>query len=303
MEKSSSSATENDEKSTTFSQVVVSPNAYAYNTVISAWSKCKDLKHKHQQQQQHDKEETLPQKEDICPGIIAETLLYTMMKQYQDGNDNMEPNVVSFNGVIAAWSNSNTIESGERGERLLHQMVDIKSNNSNQMMIPPDIITYNSVLHAYATSSKCGSFDAANKALNLLHKMENEEFHIKPDVYSYATVMDAFAQRGTGGGSSSSGDDIILSGATSATIGVESAETVQYLLQKMKRSKTIHPNTVCYNAALLAWARSTHFDCAERCELLLREMEKQEGKRHYATAKPDRISYNTLLQAYANSPK
>uniref|UniRef100_A0A7S4S8Q9 Pentacotripeptide-repeat region of PRORP domain-containing protein n=1 Tax=Ditylum brightwellii TaxID=49249 RepID=A0A7S4S8Q9_9STRA len=215
----------------------------------------------------------------------------------------MEPNVVSFNGVIAAWSNSNTIESGERGERLLHQMVDIKSNNSNQMMIPPDIITYNSVLHAYATSSKCGSFDAANKALNLLHKMENEEFHIKPDVYSYATVMDAFAQRGTGGGSSSSGDGSILSGATSATIGVESAETVQYLLQKMKRSKTIHPNTVCYNAALLAWARSTYFDCAERCELLLREMEKQEGKRHYATAKPDRISYNTLLQAYANSPK
>jgi pentatricopeptide repeat protein len=99
--------------------------------------------------------------------------------------------------------------------------------------------------------------------------------HVKPNVRSYSTVMDALARNGK----------------------VESAEQAEELLQELHDAYyetedwAMQPNLITYNTVLTAWAKAAGSEAAEHCLRIL----------EYMPLQPDTISYNTAMHAVARS--
>jgi pentatricopeptide repeat protein len=133
------------------------PNAFHYNSVITAWANCP---------------------EEGSAQRAAEVL------------DRMEyPTTVSYNAVIDAWAKSGVDDAAERAEELLRQMERLYATGAN-LDAKPNVRSFNSVINVWAKSKR---EDAAQKAEGVLYYMErlyeggNEE--VRPDVHSFCTVI------------------------------------------------------------------------------------------------------------------
>jgi pentatricopeptide repeat protein len=182
-------------------------------------------------------------------------------------------------------------------------------------MSHPDTVAYNTVLKVLAKLSPYkidGRQTAASLALSILDEMKDvyssqwtanqkwytrmadnvalseaasaqgpPRIHVKPNVRSYSTVMDALARNGK----------------------VESAEQAEALLAELHDAYyetddwAMQPNLITYNTVLTAWAKaaagagSCSEMAAEHCVRIL----------EYMPVAPDTISYNTVLHAVARS--
>jgi pentatricopeptide repeat protein len=133
------------------------PNAFHYNSVITAWANCP---------------------EEGSAQRAAEVL------------DRMAyPTTVSYNAVIDAWAKSGVEDAAERAEELLRQMERLYATGAN-LDAKPNVRSFNSVINVWAKSKR---EDAAQKAEGVLYYMErlyeggNEE--VRPDVHSFCTVI------------------------------------------------------------------------------------------------------------------
>jgi len=88
-------------------------------------------------------------------------------------------------------------------------------------------------------------------------------------------------------------------------------EKVQSILQFMKEQTTIQPNVITYNTIMDCWAKSKRPNAGEKAEAYLREMIMMSQNSHHdddddqqttttTIVQPDTISYNTVINAYAN---
>jgi pentatricopeptide repeat protein len=178
-------------------------------------------------------------------------------------------------------------------------------------MSHPDTVGYNTVLKVLAKLSPHkidGRQTAASLSLSILDEMKDlyrrqlaanqkwythmadgvalseaasaagpPRIHVKPNVRSYSTVMDALARNGK----------------------VESAEQAEELLQELHDAHyetddwAMQPNLITYNTVLTAWAKAAVYspEAAEHCLRIL----------EYMPVAPDTISYNTVLHAVARS--
>lgn len=194
-------------------------------------------------------------------------------------------------------------------------------------MSHPDTVAYNTVLFALAKLSPYkidGRQTAASLALSILSEMKDlyrqqmtanqkwythmadnmaststdtdvhvqapPRIHVKPNVRSYSTVMDALARTGK----------------------VESAEQAEALLAELHDvyyetdDWAMQPNLITYNTVLTAWAKAaaatangnshshSNSNSCQAAEHCLRILE-------YMPVDPDTISYNTVLHAVARS--
>ena len=133
----------------------------------------------------------------------------------------------------------------------------------------PDVVSYNSVLNAWARSSSA----PVERAVELFQKQVNS--HVRPTLVTYNTLILAFSKRGQ-------------------------AEDAQHVLRfLLEQSGDIHPDTISFNSVLYAWAV-----CGDgiQAEILLKEMMKRaaDGDVH---VKADTISFNTVLHAYRKDPQ
>jgi hypothetical protein len=64
--------------------------------------------------------------------------------------------------------------------------------------------------------------------------------------------------------------------------------------------RDLAPNTICYNAVIAAYARSTSVSKAYRTELLLERM-MEESKKGNTRLRPDAITFNSVINAAAQS--
>jgi len=151
--------------------------------------------------------------------------------------------------------------------------------------VSPDIVSYNSVLNAWAKQN------APEKALELLEtlkkkseKISNNEYQndaggnsnsdtIQANAISYNTVIYAFAQNGL----------------------YKEAEELLRLMQGHE-DDGIAPDTVTFNSVLYAYAQSAESEAPSKAESLLREMMTDENQ-----AQVDTTSFNIVLHAWAKS--
>lgn len=141
--------------------------------------------------------------------------------------------------------------------------------------VSPDVVSYNSVLNAWAKRN------SPEKALELLQSLEEKHESNGPDnlsdiqanVISYNTVIYAFAQNGL-------------------------YKEAEQLLREMQQhpDDNMVPDTITFNAVLYAYAQSKEKDAPPRAEALLREMMTDENE-----AQVDTTSFNVVLHAWANS--
>jgi len=202
----------------------------------------------------------------------------------------LKPDVVSFNTTINAWSKSGrfkknihggkvdvtTISAAERAEailRLLQDLYDESRKFDNHFhaddAILPDILSYEAVIYAWSRALDCPQ--APIRATRILEDMV-ERYYRAHDKEKDVKMM---------------------------------------LMHQNRHHRPPFPSRQTFSSVLTTWGRSSTTDFAgttsdsscleaiEQAEKLFCQMKKL-GQDGYEQNNPDTISYNALLQVYAN---
>ncbi|GKY98342.1 hypothetical protein MPSEU_000791800 [Mayamaea pseudoterrestris] len=192
--------------------------------------------------------------------------------------------------------------------------------------VKPNLISYTSVMDAYAHDAKFDSdapLQAERLLFELLHAIDDLSSLYSPDIELTSvvadTVMNAWAQQGTWEGAlralellkrldligknSSSRPSIhsyatVLHGLATCRGGREAAETAEELLYRLldrqRHDPSLKPDVIVFNAAMHCWANSNDPRSGMKSMRLLTEL-KAHG------CQPDLVSHNTLLSAWSHS--
>ena len=92
-----------------------------------------------------------------------------MQEMHDAGNDEVKPDVVTFNSVINAWSKSGEKDAPIRAEALLQRMKDL-AELTGDADVMPDVVSFNSAIDAWA---KSGDTIAPHRAEQILQRMQD----------------------------------------------------------------------------------------------------------------------------------
>ena len=175
------------------------------------------------------------------------------------------PNVVTYSTVINVMCKQGMID---KAKAILETMI---TND-----VQPNVVTYNSFLAAWSRKAKVYSDkEAATEAEHLLTKMEQRSVEYSPpDLVSYCTVVHALCNANE----------------------PQRAEVILFKLEEERGMVVKSSHT--YNALLTCWARSNVSGAPIRVERLLLRM-LQRYKDGIASIKPDKYSYQALIDSYA----
>lgn len=198
-----------------------------------------------------------------------------------------------------------------------------------QVGIQPTVVSYTSVMDAYAQSSTRNN-KAAQKAERVLFELiQQQETNPNLSISSITcdTVLKAWAKRGDFEGAQRAQDillrlellqneDIRPTAHSYGTVihawatcngGVEAAERAETILENMlqaqskKGAKAVPPDTVVVNSVIHAWANSKDANAGTKAVALLQKMRKLNNPRKGFCIAPDIVTYNTVLAAWSNS--
>jgi Pentatricopeptide repeat domain len=209
-----------------------------------------------------------------------------LLKRMLD-HPNLEPDTISYNGVLDSWAHSKTHEGMERVLKIWRHMEQLYENGNTR--VKPTMRTVNSIITAYAKRvrelSGNEAFEAARASHDLLVNMvkrfeQTKDPDYQVDVMTYTSVMDAYARCGS----------------------LEATQCAEELLTELKEhcretgNTKLQPNYRTYTSLITAWAKTKSTKSPHRAEELLQEMQKGGG-----TMKPNTRSYTGVLQAWARS--
>jgi pentatricopeptide repeat protein len=267
----------------------------------------------------------------------AESFLHEMIELHAKGLLEEPPNVVSYTTVLDAWAKSKTKHAPTRAEAILRHL-------QSRDDLAPNVVTYTSVIGAYAMQGKSAkaqallkemieegiapntntfnavllSLSQPDQALDVLQSMtrlaDAHPWDCCPDVVSYTTVLQKYAQKGDAVGAKRVWTHLIENDEVSPDImaynsmlnshskaGIpEQAQTLleQMVQQYVDQSDEEHPSpqTASFNTVLSAWAKAGN---TEKAEELFQWM--QEISYKLDAARPNVITYTNLLNCWAKS--
>lgn len=225
--------------------VKVKPDRITYNTVLNIIANSKAPK----------------------AGAKGLKILEKMDLLYQWGDKNVRPSTASYNSVIKAFSNDALNDGARRALMMLKKL-------ENHEYLKPDIISYNTVLGAFA---KCTDPIAAQVLLDSMERRYSKGYDVKPDTVSYNTVMFAW----------------------SVSKHRRRAEIVETIFDRMETSG-VRLDTTTFNTLLGAWGRQKDDNAAERATDILHHMfaVKQSGQ---YDVRPTSQSFAIAMNAWAKS--
>lgn len=143
------------------------PSTPVYNAVIKAYSSRNDL-------------------ESI---YRAQEILSYMQKSFEEGNDRVKPNIVTYNTVLKAYAQSNTTFSS-KAESLLRMLEEKNANGE----IVIDLVSYTTVISSYARSSEAlKARNAERILLRMIDAYNRGNRYLKPSVYAFNACLNACA--------------------------------------------------------------------------------------------------------------
>jgi pentatricopeptide repeat protein len=238
-------------------QMKVYPPTKAYNTVMNGWSNTskftKDVPHQ------------------------THFLLKEMKGKYQQGFQDLRPDVVSYSVVMKAYGK---VGQAVQAEKLLDEMYqDYQSGN---LSAQPDLRAFGILAMAWARSKSSEAPERAASILNRLWELyESKVVPFKPNRILYNTVLDCWAK----------------------SHSRNAPEKAQALLQEMQhRFETtgdydLRPDVVSYSVVIHAYARQGNIAKAES----MLEKLHQEYRQGNETARPNVRSFSMVLAAYAKA--
>ena len=208
----------------------------------------------------------------------AESLLEEMYRDYVNGNKLAAPNFISFSTVLKAWSRKSNPNSKAVFARMIaikERMVELHS--SGKLKTKPTRSTYMSLIGFCVNSDQP---DSVGQAEALLREMTNMGLHADERVYSL--VLQAYVKKGNGARA-----EAIVEEITSAFVA--------------NKENAVKPISSFYNMVIAAWAKSRDKMAPQRAEQVLSRMWKLHSTPDLRFIKPDKTSYNYLLQCWRNS--
>jgi hypothetical protein len=199
----------------------------------------------------------------------VERLLKTMVELGDDEHSCASPDRFSVNTAIAVIAKSGRQDSVRKSYFMLMNM-------DSKFGVSPDVTSFNLVLDAFAKSR---DLQGGKKAKSLLNQMEElyagGNADVRPDSFSYSTVIDAIAKR----------DD--------------SGKLAEEILSRMKQLHQTYggnkPDVVVCNSMMNAYSTRGDFESVSRTKEILHYMEESGDE----DVRPNIISYNTLLKAFS----
>jgi hypothetical protein len=175
------------------------------------------------------------------------------------------------NGAIGTFpssssSSNHTKSLAKVAQDVLQQMID------NDNLPRPNARCFHAVIRAWGHEYNP---PAAQACMSLMQTLYSQgKIDEPPNRYCYNAVIYAWANSGH----------------------EWNAEMAEALLNQM--SKDVHPNIVSYNLCIAAWAKTGN---GERAENILRTMDSNESDHHPNHCKPNTMTYNSVMNAYAKS--
>eukprot|EP00529_Nitzschia_sp_RCC80_P004656 CAMPEP_0113480984 /NCGR_PEP_ID=MMETSP0014_2-20120614/22166_1 /TAXON_ID=2857 /ORGANISM="Nitzschia sp." /LENGTH=965 /DNA_ID=CAMNT_0000374449 /DNA_START=462 /DNA_END=3356 /DNA_ORIENTATION=+ /assembly_acc=CAM_ASM_000159 len=195
---------------------------------------------------------------------MALSVLNDMIDLYKKGNKYIRADVFAYTSVINAYARRGDVDGASKVFKM--QVDDFKQSNNTDAQ--PNIMTYNTMMNAWAKSRRQDAVEAVEKLFVVVTKLyERGELEEGPDVVTYSTLIDCWSK---------------------SRRKESPAKSLQYL--KDMEAMGIKPDVMTYNGVLDAHAKQGDVDGA------LNVLETMQGE-----AKPDRQSYSILLDAWAKS--
>jgi len=206
-----------------------------------------------------------------------------------------EPDKISYSSCIDAWTKSGVKGAAQKAERILKEMKALSEND--HLDSKPDRICYNAVINALAASGEQDAGERSERLLDEMQKLSDTgDEEMQPDTWTYNTCIKAYANS---------------SGRGAARKG----------LRLLKRMESIHiagdanvtPDVYSYNTCMNGFAKSREGGSAQMAEELLERMESLSPAGRYIknvrnvppqalrNVQPDKISFNTAIYSWANS--
>ena len=270
----------------------ITPDTYCYNLAIKAWAHGKRGREAAEHADRILEEMQAP-KDIVTYASVISAWAQSGMRAHavqraeellrQIENDpKLEPNTVVLNAVMSAWVKSRSPGASNRTGELLREM-----ELAEDPQIRPDLIAYNTHLHALSLQAKKPGM--AQRADALLQKMEDlyerGDVGFAPNLFSYNLVIEAWSK------------------SPSTDAAMRAAHVLRKLAKVANNDKRagVEPDTFSFNQVLAALSRSPMNGAAKMAEELLNYMEKAYRTGIHPNAKPDAMGYTSVIQAHARS--
>jgi hypothetical protein len=311
---------------------VQKPETYFYNIAIKAWTRAKRGRESAEHADRILEEMQAP-KDLVTYSTVISAWAASGMRSHAiaraeqllreiEETPDLEPNTVVLNTVMSTWVKSRNPAAANRTEEMLQHM-------ETSEIAPPDLISYNTHLHALSIHAKRPGY--ARRADDLLMSLEERhktrELSFRPNLFTYNLVIDAWSKSqeydaawnavkvlrkliddgdGKPDPDTFSFNQVLSALSRSSKPGA--ARLAEQLLNYMKDAyrmrihRNARPDVIGYTSVIVALARSGEKDAVERAERLFNNMKERyaKGERYM---KPSRNCFNALIDCWAKSGK
>jgi hypothetical protein len=262
----------------------IQPDTYCYNIAIKAWTKAKrgreSAEHADRILEEMEAPKDLVSYSSVISAWGASGMRSHAVARAEELLRNIEdtpglvPNTVVLNTVMSTWVKSKNPAATNRTAELIEHM-------ERSSVAPPDLISYNTHLHALSIHAKRHGY--AQLADDLLVSLEDrfkiKDIYFRPNLFSYNLVIDAWSR----------------------SHDYEAAWNAVKVLRKLIDEDGPDPDTFSFNQVLSALSRSSKPGAARLAEKLLTYMEDAYRMQIHRNAKPDVVGYTSVIVALARS--
>eukprot|EP00978_Attheya_sp_CCMP212_P002934 scaffold6052_cov46-Attheya_sp.AAC.1 len=244
----------------------------------------------------------------------AHHILVRQLHRYEQhaGQDHtiQPPSVHSFNAVLHAWAKSRQTDAAQKACEILTLMKKISQTSDEEetgkrtISLAPDLITYNTVLDAFrSTTTPSKTTHRQNRAALL---GEEDDTMVETLLEDMKALYQREKESATSLEQRTKLEEQMRIGFNSA-INVFASRQNQYSGDKAERlliemEESVGADLISYNATLKAWAKSPPRSGrpSQRAEALLKRMLRSSNHANNGST-PDLTTYNTVLDCWARS--
>ena len=291
--------------------LIAEPNQMVFSMVIDAWS-------------------IAARNGDPKAPERAEALLRRMVEYYDSGTlTSVIPNTVAYNSVIHAWSHVvKRPEAPYRALEILEAMRAryIEQRKNGKRYFAPDVITYTTVIHAFAQHALIGK---AEEVFEMMFRDYNDNGNnaAKPDeaafnaLVSGLTVQQTVLQerqrkralvkkqqqkKGRYETPEENDAETLAREQLEEQAIYHTPERAEQILWRMeelcdKGYLDFQPSVWVYSSVLKAWAKSARPDGPKRARKILEHMKERYLSGVNPALRPNSISYNIIIDSYARA--
>jgi hypothetical protein len=219
------------------------PRTLSFNAVLSAWVRAASSN-----SSCNSKDNNHSKRDPKALQRACDILAFMESLHYDEGNQHVKPDLVSYNIVMGALARSADPRSASKADKIL-KFIESKDKEGT-LSWKPDTFLFNSAMGCWAHSSKKNAYRKARSILDRqIHQFDNGCETCRPDVYGFTSLLSSCA--------SEPGDKSDRAKAFNVALS-----TFQQLVQRQDEYGS--PNHVTYGTMLKCVAHLLPRDSADR---------------------------------------